>query len=249
MKIDILESIGKENPALSLKTHQDALDFIDKCVKRGNDAFARLDLGTPKSYIEPKIVLVLRVFVGSEQLEFDLVFRSVPTGIAGRPDSSGADEPGVLESYEDGCDQGVFVPVAQVVDCPQGSVPSLVSLEVPKTRTNLLRDGGTTIHAVIEGSRIISKRETTSPEFRIRVPVEDGATEDGMIERGPDVAHGVANHEGKIRVRHGFKQAEFVKLVSRFRVFLGNHFTRVANSEPRDENVKIVDVMLCPVDL
>ena len=128
MKLDISESARKENPALSLKTYQDVLDFIDKCVKRGSDAFARLELGTPKSYIEGKIVLVLRMFVRAEQLEFDFVFRSLPVWIAGRPDPSSTDEQRVLECHEDGCDEGVFVTVTQVVDCPQGSVSSLVNI-------------------------------------------------------------------------------------------------------------------------
>jgi hypothetical protein len=185
-----------------------------------------------------------------EQFQFDVVFRALPADTIGLSnacrDGGSCD---VLESQDNRCNQGVLIPIACVVECPQRRIASVVSLERPKQRSYFFGDRSAPIHCVIESGRIASKWEATRSELRIDMPIDDGAGVNGMVQSGPCVVDGISNENCKIVKDDGIRQSHFVDFVSGFRIFIFDQFVRVINPERIDKTFQIADVMLCSVDL
>jgi hypothetical protein len=186
----------------------------------------------------------------SEQVNF--VFHVIPSGRSWHFNGTSSDiQPDVIESSERSGDKSVFIPVAHAVECPQGSIASVVSVESAEARPNVRMHGRTSIHGISEGFGILPERKTARLEWRNGVSISDGASVNDMVQSGPDIIERISHDDGEIIVRNRLKQSEFVDLVSRLRVILNDNLVRIIRFglESFDQNMQIVDVFLRPCDL
>lgn len=235
-----------KSPGLRFDSHQDALDFVDKSVKNTKHWLAMQNLGTVESYVEAKTELVLRISIGPEK--FDLVFVAIPKEILRSFNGSPIVTDLEIDIRDaDRREDRMRIPIAYFVQSPKKLIPVSVWVEPKKTRRNLLRkvftSSGTDAAEISrtsgKGKVIVSGVSHTRTD---RYGVAD------VIECCSKTVDNIACDQGE-RNRDWPIESSLVNVVSGLRIGFDDFFVRVFVEKRSDLRFKIVDVLLCPLDL
>lgn len=246
--IDNSECIREETPRCYFQSTDDVQRHIREMIKNWNDAIAAEKRGVVESYIQGKFYIAGRVLIRPHDFEFDVVFRVLPSR-----DLPGSAETGnlygcALEASEDRSEQGVFVPIAHFIDSPEGRVSSLVSLECHKKRPYFFGDRCAPLDCIREGGSVLAEWKRASPELRFSTfQIGDGPN--SVVKCGANIGNSIPDEKREIIQREWFRQADFVNLVSRLYVVLGNDFLHMVFPKSDDLGIQLLNVMPCSVDL
>jgi hypothetical protein len=239
------ESLAKtEEPRLRFDSHEDALNYIYEFTEGMKQLLSLQHLGTFESYVEGKVDIVLRIAFGPE--EFDLIFHAIPNQVA--LNDIGSERTVTKGQVSDGSrsDQEMLVHVTYMVEGPEKIVSTLVRLEPAKARLNLLRHIFTLSERVNEVNGITGERE--SAMFRVLCSRCSSRGVANVIECGSEIINGISRDERE-RDRQGLRESDLVAFVSRLSIGLDDFFVRTFVEKGSDFKFKILDVVLCPVDL
>lgn len=238
-------------PCLSFGSHQDALDYADKVVEDCNGFLAAHNLNVIEAYERGDAYLVLQVgVIGGAPCEHDLLFGAIPHdwgvdhpewfGYSLQDLQAGKGElprpPGI---DSDGSQDCVFVSTTYLVQCPERVIPSLVWLERPKQRDDLLRDMlAIPLSTNFEIRGVASERKVAMATRRKRDRVSS------VVKGFPEIVDGVPSDLGSLRqgLRAPHLVHDFLGLI---RVGFRNNFVGVALFERDDSVFEILDVNLC----
>jgi len=124
-------------PALCFSGPQDAINFARNGVKNANGGTALNPIDLVKLYEEGKFDIVLKVSTGFDSGEYDLIFSAVKNGHGRVPPAQGH---GIdfqsTSSDAHGDEESVFVGVTELVQGPEGVIPSLMRVERAKERAD-----------------------------------------------------------------------------------------------------------------
>src|SRR5215208_1285503 len=172
--------------ALSFSGPQDAINFARAGIQDANRRAACDAVELVKSYKEAKLDIVLNVTAGSDPSSYDLVFSAVVNW--GRKSKSTLHSqvfdlhPAAIDT--DGDQQSVLVGVTELVECPEGIIPSLMRIERSKQRSDFRRQIFASPFGVnIQFTGAVGEGEVGI--FRLRDPSENGCGITTLIECGP----------------------------------------------------------------
>ena len=139
-------------------------------------------------------------------------------------------------------DGEVFIGISNFVDSPKGIVPSLVSFELQKQRTDFRRQiltlAGCTFREIFFS---VAKREFDA----LRTPAADySGGVPTLIESRAKIVGGIEENAGE-RLRNLELKADFVDMLERIRIFIDHVGPRVTFLKPIDSPFEISDVMMC----
>jgi hypothetical protein len=130
-----------DSPALSFRSHQDALDFADQSVQRVKDWIARQTIDLAKGYVNGKLSIVIKIRIPPGPREYDLVFNVVPNERwniererAVHRDVSDVE---AVTNSADWNDEAMDALPANPVETPEQIATSFVRLEPAKERNDL----------------------------------------------------------------------------------------------------------------
>ena len=78
MNKELDESIREETPRLSFNSHEDALDFVDKCVEESDRWMYTHSLNFVKRYLNGDMNIVLRADINGTNSVCDFVLSCIP---------------------------------------------------------------------------------------------------------------------------------------------------------------------------
>jgi hypothetical protein len=233
-----------DSAALSLSGADDAIDLgchVPEVIG-GNGLIGKIDL--VKSYKEGNIEIVIGVSAGPHASKHDLIFFAIPSG------DRNLERPGPGKVFDvhsahgpSDRNEGRMCAVTQLVEGPEGHIPSLVRLEPSKERLNLWGQVfGPSSNVIVHVEGGIPEREFRA--LGSELSPQGGYGESGLIERGPQRLKRFGSVVSA-DLRNGFGYVEFVKLKS-MRVFLDNLFVWYCFEELGDAGFKFADVTLSP---
>lgn len=235
-----------EASGLCFDTVDDARDFARQSVEDSQHWLAANDVDFVKRYAEGDVYIVLKLRVGTHHREYDLVFLGVPRW--SREQEVFCADPHVPDlcaahDYADGHNQSVLVTARGAVQCPQQVVPSLVRLERPQVRDDLLRK---IFAPAFDG---VLQFAGTASEGEVCVLGVDRARGDrdgihGEVERGSEVVERVS---GKLtgEVGNRLAQRDLVRVVDAIRVGLNNAGVIYRCVPTPGLPLKVLNVALC----
>ena len=238
------ESNEADSLGLSFESHDDALDYVEKAMKRAADLMALNNLNLVERYEKGvlELHLVFSAF-DAKSGDYHLVFGAVPSGRIGQPHWSTIMSVENFDSISKkwhGPDDAVFIGVTKLVQGPEQVIPSLVwfcrAYDVADFRGEISPNAH---HLFVEGRFTLSNGE-------VFVAPPEG--KHGLVKRGSQVVDGVDDVTFK-GSGHRFTKSELAQLVSAVRARLNDC---VVNVEIADEGVnfafEVRDVILSPCD-
>ena len=146
--------------ALSFSGPQDAINFARNGIEHANRRAAGNAVKVVERYVEGKISIVLKVAVRPHLCDYDVVLVAIKSAQS-QFDVSACDpspncHTGACDA--DGHQESVLVGIAELVESPEGIIPSLMRVERAKKRTDF-------------------RREVFAPAFRTRIKVNDSIPE------------------------------------------------------------------------
>lgn len=141
-----MESVDdSEAPCLRFSSKQDALDFARHGAEGAEDFMLSYSLDFAERYVKANLDLVFKIRSLATSGDYHLIFSAIPNWAREnfrRQWSRGAHPENIdtAADYADSRNQSVFVGVTDLVECPNGLVPSLVRLEAAKEINDVRRD-------------------------------------------------------------------------------------------------------------
>jgi hypothetical protein len=140
----------------------------------------------------------------------------------------------------------VFLGVTELVQGPEGVIPSLVWLEPPKYRSDFRRQIPTnvprTVDVVVEVGQRVGEGKVGL--FELNVPTRDRGGVAGLVEGGSEVAGNIEQNAGK-HLGQLSRELDLVNMLSRLRIFINDMGPRVTIDKVIDQHIEILDVLLC----
>lgn len=218
---------------LRFDSHQDAIDFANKCVQDSINwqSIHKFDICSRYELLELEIEV--KFSAPWSVKDFHLIFRAVPHhGITNPKTKSGRScqlNPTGMGSYGD--NDFVFVGITKLVQGPEKIIPSFVWLK----RNHQIKDFfgqffGTSIHRALRISQ-------SSPEGEMGVTSaflnSSGDRISGLVKRGTETIGGIEN-DSRQGSWHGFSQLQLMNLLGSVRAFINDSGVGVT-FEPRQE--------------
>jgi hypothetical protein len=270
----MIESLDEsKSAALCFRSAEDAINYAHHLTEDSNRRFANLSLNAIERYVKGDVCLVLRVCFDWCTCECDLVFVRVPTGVSCTDQSGdkaalrlvgelertvivpaddcwlgGNTHVGDLSATEIEWHQGtMFLGVTELIQSPEGVIPSLVWTETPKQREDFRGQIPATsaFDNVPKSGEIVPKRELTP--LRFDSSRRDGSGVAGLVKDGAEIVGGVENDARQIG-RQPPHKLDFKKILSAINIVLNDFGPWLIADKLVDFGIKIVDVMLCAQD-
>jgi hypothetical protein len=129
-----------ESAAFGFGSADDALDFGRHCAENAKDWAAAQKVDFVERYCQSKAAIVMKLASRTEAREYDLVIFAVPSG---NEDASALErsafEVHAASVHADGND-GCMKRATELIEGPDGIIPSFVRLERAKERHDLIRN-------------------------------------------------------------------------------------------------------------
>jgi hypothetical protein len=229
---------------LRFDSSDDALDFARKCVEDGNRRFASQRFDLVKRYRELDLDIVVQLHDGVSHQNHDLISRAVPSG-GGKLHVAGVSHIEVLDVHSGPTERdwhqlGVLA-AGDLVQCPEGAIPSLVWLERPRKRRDLLRD----ILASAHRARFVGRVTCEGKVRRLEgsATCRNGRGVHGLVKCVPKVLSDLSHHDppvGEFRW-----ELDLQDVMSGLRVALNRYGASVLLKECASVPLKITNVLLC----
>jgi hypothetical protein len=187
-----------EFAALKFGCEKNVFDYAARTVEKYQRMFAAADPSIIKAYVEGRVDAVIPVFTNDSAPEYDLVFFA----IVDRVDGVDPRRPGAVSDFDlciadhDG-DKSRVGGVTQLVQGPNGVIPSFVRLERSKERHDFIRNVFAYLPAddeIFEFCGAFANRELGFP--RRDLPRGDGGSVAGLIQDGPKGFQGFLSDVG-----------------------------------------------------
>jgi hypothetical protein len=139
----------------------------------------------------------------------------------------------------------VFLGVTELVQGPEGVIPSFVCILPPEQRDDFrgaIFADLPAVNVVVESGSVISERKISS--FGVGFPACDSGRVSGLIENGAEIVGNIKQNAGE-QLRKFLHEFDLVKMLPRFRVLLNEMGPWVAADKFINEHIEIVDVLLC----
>lgn len=235
-----------DSPGFTLDADQDALNdaaaFVEECNRRHIESCIP---NIAESYCGGNLELVLRVILtGNQPRENYLAFRAVSR--ADIEFEAGAFDPKVAREDRPFERDFVLHRVDDLVQTPQGFVPSLIRLE----RHHQIEDGLRDVHRSSPTVAVFLRSVLVEGEVRISATFaaceSDGKTE--LIKRRSEIVCGVSCDTANSSW-DGLSESQAKEAIARIDlIILGENFVRVSIKESRDKRFKFSDVFLRVLD-
>lgn len=249
--MDGMESIvlrdESESSRLRFDSHDDALDFARHCTENSRRWLAANSFDFVKRYADGQIYIVLRLRSRAGNGVYDLVFSAIPHGNGNAAVASPIDGNVQAAGGKTGRNkQPMLVDVVGLVECPDKIIPSLVRLELPKKRRDIVRDV-----LASAGDNCIEIRCVFS-DGKIGASGVDspGRNSNGisrLIKRRPEVFDGIGSDLSET-VRNCGCEFDLVQMVNASRVQLNSMGAWFSFKEIIDLPVEVVNMSLCALD-
>jgi hypothetical protein len=233
--------------SLGFSSPKDALNFSREIAEDGKHWTASKHWNIAERYAKGHINVVVRCRVADHPRNYDFIFSSIPTGrliSKYRFVKRGPSNEIRLSDVDSRLDDGsVFMNVANLVEGPEGRIPSLVWLQGHKYSLDFVRY----VHsfrfelAAKVASRIAKRKSCFIPESSRN----DCAS--AMIQRRPQVLYGGNRSLDDMGGQASFK-ANLVLHVNTLGVKLGNSFITVRSKKSATQRLQVFDVLFCPAN-
>lgn len=240
------KSLDKPKPCrLRFRTQDDALNYARDVLQYGADFFTAYGLNIPKRYAMGEIEVVLKVSAGRDYSEYEFVFFNVPGKIreVALASHDGLAQSDLSREKSDRGDELVFVGITELVESPDGVIPSLVRVERAKERYDI---GGQILASpfddVFESSNIVRNREVGG--LGCGLTAQRGSSKSGLIKGG---AQRLKALDGEVRDIVGQRPGhlELVKLVPGLRLYLNRSSVWLRLEKGFTLPGDFVDVLIC----
>jgi hypothetical protein len=241
--------------ALSFRSHQDALDFVRHSVEDTNRRLAAQSLNAVDRYRKGEVTAYIGIRSRLNGSYGHLAFRCVPAHTelgreweieTGYPvfvavNISPENDLGLPKANGDECE--MFLGISDLVECPEGTILSFISLEPFKNRTDfrwqILASSGQVALPVVfgwaKGKFDGFERGPVSGESgRVACLVEDGA----------EIVDGIEK-DARQHLWNFLSEADSVKIRSGLRLFINEVGPWLSVCESVNDIAEITDVMLC----
>ncbi|MGB8065083.1 MAG: hypothetical protein WCF26_24570 [Candidatus Sulfotelmatobacter sp.] len=242
-----------DNPdpsGLSFNNPKHALDIARQITQDAKNWHIGKNWNPAKGYAEGHINIVLTGRIARHLGNYDLVLSAIPCRSRAAKYTGkrriGVGIPNKLDlSYIDSRlnNGAMFMGISELVQAPQGRIPSFVRLELHKKRLDFWRDVlGFGFEVSLEFLPRISERERGAlPE----VPRNGRAG--SMIQRRSQVLK-CRNRTLGNGARHSLSEADFVNIVGSVSITLSNSFVHVQREKKSAQFFQVLNVVLCPSD-
>ncbi len=241
-----------EPPTLRFGSHQDALDYARHAVEDANSRLAAQSLNAVDRYRKGDIGIYIGLRSRKNGHQCDLVFSRVPadTKLAGTSNVSGqfSGSDSTAKERRRICDdkrlQGeVFVGVSDLVNGPEGVIPSFVSLEALKERTDFR-------------GQILAATGQVVPPFLFRGTegkfgglrggafAGDSGSVSGLIEDSSQIVSSIEQDAGQ-HLRHLLCEFDFMKVLAGIGILINEAGPWLVCDEFVNGCFEIANVMLC----
>lgn len=260
-----------ESPALCFRSAQDAIDYAHHLTEDSNRRFALLNLSAIDRYIQGDVWLVVRVRADWCAGECEFVFYRVPIGVADShsgseaalcPIVTGAPSVAVSDdcrgsgqmrerkdrvSYIERDQCAVFLGVAELVQGPEGVIPSLVWLKRAEECEDFRRQilAASPSNHMLQGGSIVPEGKLGL--LGIDFPASDRACVTALVEDGAEIVGSVKDDAGEVRWQPPCK-LDLMKILSGWKVLVNDVGPWLCIDKLVDSSVEVVDVMLCARD-
>lgn len=185
-----------------------------------------------ENYLGGKLDIVLEFSVKASPCHFHFVFRAVPSSLG---PANGVkvmrNNPSQYRAHgNEGNNNLVLIAIAELVQCPQGIIPSEVWLAVDHDIKNALRDiaGPTfTLRSCNNFIEAIPKREVGMLPSASRCPRD---SESSMIQCGTQIVKGVKYNAWNLG-GHWLNQLDLENMLTRISIMLDNGFAGICINE------------------
>src|ERR1017187_228008 len=215
-----------ETPTLRFDSHQDALDFAAKIVQDSKDWLARNDRNFIDRYKRVEIEIVVPCCSsndnGTEPQNYHLIFRAIPNMRIRHRERSAIPPSGSSTAPHDGshrCNEFVFLPITQFIECLQEVIPSTVRLESAKERLNLFREMGRAPNGASHLGKVTSEGERGVFGFGWVNCKSDGVP--CVVQAFPQIPNQIADDVGNLW-RERLNHLDLMDLPSRLRIGFDN---------------------------
>jgi len=232
---------------LGFRSPEDALNFASEIAQNGKDWLASKRLDIAKSYSKGHVDIVVHCCMSNHPGDYDFVFSSVPRRGMVVKDSLVKITPSnklrlsdINSRMNDG---SVLVGITNLVESPQGRIPSFVRFEPHKDRLDFIQHVlGLGFEVVEKLPSCISKREGSA----IHVFPRDNGT-GTMIQSRSQILNGRNSEFGDSR-RKSACEFDLVEHVNTLSIKLGDSFVRVRRKKQGHLKFEFLNIFLCPSD-
>lgn len=261
-----------EAPALCFRSAQDAIDYAHHVAEDSNRRLAALCLDAVERYVKGDVCLVITANFVRHSCQCDLVFIGVPVGIfdthsadkSPRVDDVGNIDHAVVPKNRgelrnqqranvrpadiEGNERAVFLGVTELIQGPEGVIPSFVWVEAPKQRQDFRWQilAAATANYRLDSSRVVPEGKLTS--FRIEFSSGHRASVTTLVQDCAQIVSGIKNNVGQLDWQPPLKDDLMHLMSGIVGIGLDPVGPRLITYELIDFGIEIVDVMLCALD-
>ena len=241
-------------PRLSFDSHEAALDFAKQGVEETGRFLARHSLDLADHYKHMKCEVVTKCRSMRDASEYHLIFRAVPlgwprdeAGLAGTAEES-LIESGVTNGVNDGKNDFMFVGITQLVQSPEGTIPSFVWLKRHHHVKDFFRY---VLGAPLSRVVLTSNGGFVATEREVGVVAgfasSDSSSISGSIERGAQMAEDFKGDPWQ-GGWEGFGQLDLMRILSSVGIWFNDSGVWVAVDEASHLSFKLLDTSLGILD-
>lgn len=262
----------EESSALCFRCSEDAINYAHHVVEDANRRLADLSLNAVERYVKGDVCLVARAKFAVGPTECDLVFFRVPVGVAdahsalhtvdfdfvnqidhavgakGRNRLGRFGEMQICAADIERNQGAVFLGVTELVQGPEGIIPSLVCLERPKQREDFRWQilASATVDHMLDSSGVVTERKLST--FRLDFSTRNGARVTRLVENGSQIVGSVESDAGQLRWKPPGELDLMNVIASIDQILINNVGPWLVSHKLVDFGVEIIDVMLCARD-
>ena len=179
----------------------------------------------------------------SDRREYDLVFVAVPPGANLGSSNYGKIDPHFTDGHSHGAKEAVFAAITDLVECPDGVIPTLVWVEASKERNDVRWEVlAPAFDYVVEISGSVRDGEVSV--FQSSVASRAGCCKSRLVqsraERFSSLEGVIGEAGGK-----GLRQATFMQLIDSFRIQLNDMSIWLFVEKSLDTSIEVGDLLLC----
>jgi hypothetical protein len=250
----LLRKLEAKAAALRFRGQNDALDFDAHSQEHVAGGSTVPTLHAANLYREGKVAAYLSILPRWSGHEYQLAFLRVPSIAHDGPDARNVMGTRIMRDHPEnvadlgGDKSAMFLRVTELVETPEGVIPSFVWVAATKERHDFRREiaaNSASIDIVIEAGEVVCERKVGGFGIGFSIRQRRGVTR--LIEGRPQIVHGIEENAGQCGWKV-FGKAKFAEVLAGHKIFLNNVGPWVAVSKLLNGRVENVDVMLCACD-
>lgn len=253
---DLSVELKAEAKALSLRGKQGIADFVAHGIQDAARVLAAQDLNVLNRYRKGEVAAYLRFHISGTNDQFCLSFRRIPSssqdGAFTIPDGvpcpklDGACEGNGGVADPEGDESQVFLGVSNFIECPEGVVPSLVSLVPLKKRTDFRWQILACASDVVP-ELVLTGAEREFSCFKASIAGSDRSGVTSLVEDGPQIVGGVEQQTWQHLRRFALK-LNLVDVLAGLRLLVNDQGPWLIIDKSANKGFEVCDMMFCTLE-